>query len=187
MVILCRSRVPSSLLRVGSVLALAPLVGFSGSRSVVPQLALCGVLPFVPAGVPVHVGCARGVDSWVRSFVPGAVVFSAAAWGSGAASFARRSSALVGSLVSGGGTLVAFPGCGCPVGLVPCGSWPWGVGSGSWGSVALAVGRGVPVLLWLPVGVVPPCGGRSGRFPFLPAWGFEPLGSGWFFSRGSGR
>jgi len=44
-----------------------------------------------------------------------------------------------------------------------------GGGSGSWASAALAVGLGVPVLLWLPVGVQPPA-----------AWGFVSLGGGFF-------
>jgi hypothetical protein len=171
-VILCRSRVPASLSRVSSVLAVAPVVGFSGSRSVVPESILCGVLPLVPAGVPVLVGCARGVDSFVRQFVPGAVVFQASAFGSGAVSFARRSAALVGSVASVGGVLVVFPGRACPPGLVPSASFSacfCGLGSGSWASAALALGIGCAVLLWLPPGVCP------------PAWHFESLGGGWFF------
>jgi hypothetical protein len=176
--VVCLSRVPASLLRVASVLRAAPAVAFSGSRSVVPESVLCGVLPLLPVGVPVLVGCARGVDSFVRQFVPSAVVLRASSYGFGAVSFARRSAALVGSVSSVEGVLVSCPGRACPFGLVPSPSFSacfCGLGSGSWASLALAVGSGCSVLVWLPSVVCP------------PAWGFEPLGGGWFFLPGSGR
>lgn len=75
-------------------------------------------------------------------------------------SFALRSSALVGWVASGGGLLVAFPHGACPVGVAVSSSFR-GCGSGTWGSVALALGLGVPVL------VVAPCGVSSSWFGSL--------------------
>jgi len=64
-------------------------IGFSGSRS--PSLAdaaaLCDLLPFVPSGSRVSVGCADGVDRLVRDFFSGSpslLVFSVAS-GNGSA------------------------------------------------------------------------------------------------------
>jgi hypothetical protein len=170
--VVCLSRVPSSVLSAGSVLARAGAVGFCGSRLGFPgrgELAFCSLLPLVPVGVPVLVGCARGVDSAVRLACPGASVFSVV--GSSRAAFALRSVRFVSSLAARSGVLVAFPGSACPVELAPspsssacfCGS-----GSGSWASVAFAVGLGVPVLVWVP------------RSAWLPSWGFRSLGGGWF-------
>jgi len=65
---------------------------------------------------------------------------------------------------------VCFPGGGCPAGVVPRRSWVSG-GSGSWSECALAAGLNVPVLVFLPAGVVPPSG-----------WGsWSGLGCGWWF------
>ncbi|NJL51754.1 MAG: hypothetical protein HC930_05150, partial [Hydrococcus sp. SU_1_0] len=145
-------------------------VGFSGSRSPSPgaSAALSGLLPLVPAGVRVSVGCARGVDSLCRSFFAGSrglLVFSVASglFGSGRSAFARRSSRCVLSVAAGSrGLLVALPSAPvCPAGVRPtcgqvlCRSF-FGGGSGSWGSVAFALGRGRRVLLWLPSGCLPP-------------------------------
>jgi hypothetical protein len=157
----------SSLLPVAVLAALrSACVGFSGSRSSVPP-----VLPLCCAAVPsssvVLVGCAAGVDRAVRGAFPGAVVFSVEFSGRGA--FAARSSAFVRSLVSRGGVLFSFPSGACPAGLSPSSSWRSAGGSGSWGSLALAIGLGVPCFVFSPAGV--PSG-----------WGFVPLGGGWFQS-----
>ena len=143
-------------------------VGFSGSRSPsgAAAAALSALLPLVPAGVRVSVGCARGVDSLCRSFFAGSsslLVFSVASglFGSGRSAFARRSSRCVLSVAAGSrGLLVALPSAPvCPAGVRPSRSF-FGGGSGSWGSVAFALGRGRRVLLWLPSGSRPPawCG-----------------------------
>ena len=155
--------VPSSL-----VLALssAPVVGFSGSRSSVPAVA-GSVASLVSC--PVVVGCADGVDSFFRGCFPAARVFSVSSFGASRGAFAARSVAFVRAL-SVGGVLVSFPSGVCPVGLVPslsssrCFS---GLGSGSWASLAFAVGLGVQSLVFAPFGV--PSG-----------WGFVSLGGGWF-------
>ncbi|MEL6500854.1 MAG: hypothetical protein AAFQ23_05550, partial [Cyanobacteria bacterium J06623_1] len=139
-------------------------VGFSGFRSPSPvaAAALSALLPLVPAGVRVSVGCALGVDSAVRSFFgssPSLLVFSVASgrFGSGRSAFARRSSRCVSSVAAGSrGLLVALPSSSVPPACVrPSRSFVGG-GSGTWGSVAFALGRGRRVLLWLPPGSRPP-------------------------------
>lgn len=139
-------------------------VGFSGSRcpSPVAAAALALLLPSVPAGVRVSVGCACGVDGAVASFFaasPSLLVFRVGSgrFGVGRSSFARRSSRCVLSVAAGSrGLLVALPSVPvCPVGVRPSRSF-FGAGSGSWGSVAFALGRRRRVLLWLPAGFFPP-------------------------------
>lgn len=148
-------------------------MGFSGSR----QLGALGpavstVALAVPPGVPVVVGCARGVDQLARSLLPRAEVFQASAFGSGVPALVRRSAAVARSL-AGSGLLLAFPAGAAPAGLAPSpivGRCFCGAGSGTWATVALALGLGVPVALYLPG--VPP-----------PPWGFSPLGGGWHLAR----
>ena len=143
-------------------------VGFSGSRSPSPaaSAALSSLLPLVPSGVRLSVGCARGVDSAVSSWFgasPSLLVFSVASgrFGSGRSAFARRSSRCLLSVAAGSrGLLVVVPAGACPAGACPAGVVPSrsfsGRGSGSWGSLAFALGRGRRVLLWLPAGSRPP-------------------------------
>ena len=154
--------VPSS---VASVLVSTSLVGFSGSRSVVPAVA-GSVASLVSC--PVVVGCAGGVDGFFRDRFPSASVFSVSI--SGRSGFAVRSVEFVRCLSTGGGVLVSFPSRVCPVGLLPSTSSSrcfCGLGSGSWGSLAFAVGLGVHCLVFAPFGV--PSG-----------WGFTSCGGGWF-------
>ncbi|WP_245562224.1 hypothetical protein [Stanieria cyanosphaera] len=139
-------------------------VGFSGSRSpsAAASAALSALLRVVPSGVRVSVGCARGVDLLCRSFFAGSpslLMFSVASgqFGSGRSAFARRSSRCVLSVAAGfRGLLVALPSAAVPpAGVRPSRSF-FGGGSGSWGSLAFALGRGRRVLLWLPSGCLPP-------------------------------
>jgi hypothetical protein len=150
-----------------SALASAPVVGFSGSRSFAPA-AVGLAVSALPAGVPVLVGCAAGVDAAVRGLVPGATVFRVA--GSGRGSFAARSVAFVRAVAGGGGVLLSFPASPCPAGLLPSSSSSrafCGSGSGSWASLAFAVGLGVRCFVFSSTGV--PTG-----------WGFTSLGGGWW-------
>ncbi|MDQ3749699.1 MAG: hypothetical protein M3367_11940 [Acidobacteriota bacterium] len=162
------------------------MVGFCGSRSLgssfAPLVSSC-VSAVVAAGRGVAVGCASGADRFTLSAAraSGASVslFSASSFGSGRGSFARRSAALVSAVaVSGSGCgLFAFVSSPCPSALAPssvasrCFA---GFGSGSWASVALAVGLGVPVVVFpcVVAGVSPSSG--------LPAW------SGSWVAAGSG-
>lgn len=136
-----------------------PCVAFSGSRLPgSPAAASCrAFLPSVASfSGAVGVGCASGVDSLVRSAFPSASVFRVSSFLVGGrlsrASFALRSSALVSWCASRGGLLVAFPLGACPVGVAVSSSFR-GCGSGSWGSVALALGLGCSVLVVSPASV----------------------------------
>lgn len=136
-----------------------PCVAFSGSR-VGSSSAWVSCRAFLPVlggfSGSVGVGCASGVDSLVRCAFPVASVFRVGSFAVGGrvsrASFALRSSALVSWCVSSGGLLVAFPLGACPSGVAVSSSFR-GCGSGSWGSVALALGLGGSVLVVSPVGV----------------------------------
>jgi hypothetical protein len=138
-----------------------PCVAFSGSRLSSSSAAVScrAFLPLLSGfGGSVGVGCACGVDSLVRSAFPSAFVFRVSSFLVGGrvvrASFALRSSALVRWLAASSGLLVAFPLGACPVGVAVSSSFR-GCGSGSWGSVALALGLGCSVLVVLPASVCP--------------------------------
>lgn len=163
-----------------TVVSSASVVGFSGSRLSCPALASAfgSVAAAVPSSASVFVGCARGVDELARSAFPAARVFavSSGAWGSGRSAFARRSVAFVRALSSAGGVLVSLPSPGSvpAVGLSPsasAGRCFSGGGSGSWASLAFAVGQSVPCVVFL----------GSARPPV--GWGLRPVPSapGWFF------
>ncbi len=169
------------------LLASAPVVGVSGSRAPSPASAsVCrwAVRQLAPSS-SVVVGCAAGIDGVVRALRPSASVVRASAFGSGPGALAARSTAVVRAVAVGGPTALwlAFPSSPCPAGVVPsrqssaCFS---GSGSGTWASLALAVGLGVPALAFLPPGVsapaawplaaVPGCAGPRGSWVrFRPA------------------
>jgi hypothetical protein len=151
-----------------------PCVGFSGSRapSAASLSALSGLVGSVAPGAAVVVGCARGIDHAARVAFPSAQVFHASSFGSGRGSFAARSVACVRAVAASGGVWVSFPGSPCPAGLRPSGRSSVafsGLGSGTWASLAFALGSGVPCLVFLPSGVPAPAG-----------WGLVSLGGGWF-------
>jgi hypothetical protein len=159
-------------------------VGFSGSRSPssAAALALSELLPLVPRGCRISVGCAAGVDAHIRAAFrssPSLLVFSVASgrFGVGRSAFARRSAACVRSVAKGDrGCLVALPSSSsCPAGVRPSRSF-FGGGSGTWGSVAFALGSGRSVLLWLPSGCLPP----SWSVVSWSVSGSAPVGCWWF-------
>ncbi len=134
-------------------------VAFSGSRRPGSSAAVSAsaFLPVVSGfSGSLAVGCASGVDSLVRSAFPSCSVFRVSSFAVGGrvcrASFARRSSAMVSWCASRSGLLVAFPLGACPSGMRVSSSFS-GCGSGSWGSVALALGLGCSVLVVSPAGV----------------------------------
>ncbi len=174
--------VMSSLLPSAVVAALssAPVVGFSGSRSVAPaSLAPC--LAALAPSSRVFVGCASGVDAAVcASVAPSRLrVFAVSSFagprGVSRGSFAARSVAFVRALGAASAPLFSFPSGACPVGVAPSSSSSCfcGAGSGSWASLAFAAGCGVPCFVALPSGLAVPSG-----------WGFSSLGafggSAWF-------
>jgi hypothetical protein len=121
------------------------------------------------------VGCAGGVDAIGRAGFPAGRLRVFQSAGHRPWQFAQRSASLVSALAAGGGCLVSFPSGPCPVGLVPCVSWRSAGGSGSWGTVCMALGLGVPVLLFAPAGLEAPAA-VAGRF--VPVAGAV----GWWFS-----
>lgn len=149
--------------------------GFCGSRSAVPPASLwASFVSLVPSGASVSCGCVGGLCALARGSFPSASVFRASSFGRSRGAFAARSVALVRSVAAAPSPLwVSFPGRACPAGLVPCPAPSRcfrGLGSGSWASLAFAVGLGVPALVWLPAGVSFPSG-----------WSASCVGSGWWF------
>ena len=134
--------------------------GFSGSRSVIPS-SLRIVTAFVPRTAPVFVGCASGVDAYVRQVFPSARVFRVSDFraSSYVGSLALRSAACVSAVAASGALFCSFPSAACPSGVFPsavahrCFA---GSGSGSWASLAFAVGSGCSCLLFLPSGIPAP-------------------------------
>ena len=166
----------------GAVLGGFASVGFSGSRSLSGSAwsACAGLaLAAVAAGCSVLVGCASGADAAARAGAgPLASVFSARASRFSGLPFrsalAARSAWFVRSLAAAPApVLVSFPGRACPSRCRVGRSWS-SCGSGSWSSLALAVGLGVPVFVFLPAGVAPPAGWGSWSLvaagPFAGAW-----------------
>lgn len=166
-----------------SLVSSFPVVGFSGSRrapsfSEVSAAGFCFQLSRSSFEGRVLVGCASGVDAVVRRSFPSASVFSVSAADAaslGGAAFAARSARLVQAVAESRGVLVAFPRGACPAGVAPSRSFR-GCGSGSWGSVALAVGFGCPALVVVE--------GSGSEFPAPAALAarFSCVGSGVGFS-----
>ena len=128
-------------------------IGFSGSRSPSSESkrALKELLNLVPKEIRISVGCAKGVDEIVRKYFKNSnslMVFSVASgrFGIGRSAFARRSSRCVLS-VAKKGLLVALPSSSAPDGVKVSKSFK-GKGSGTWGSIAFALGHGRKVLIW---------------------------------------
>lgn len=154
----------------------ASVIGFSGARapSDVSVRALHSALAALPGDVSVVVGCASGIDSFVRSACPDARVFRAADYGVGRGALAARSIACVRAVAAAGGVWVSLPDAACPTPLRPSSSSVAcfaGYGSGSWAALALALGLGVRCFVFLPLGVTAPSG-----------WPLIALGDGWFAS-----
>ena len=176
--------------RVSSLVAGAASVGVGGSRvggfaSLGAGVGLVSVV--AAAGSAVFVSCGAGVPALVRAAFPAASVFSASSFqGLGRGAFAARARALVVALSAAPSPLwVCFPVSACPAAAATVGprglgrSWV-SCGSGSWSECRLAAGLGVPVLVFLPAGVVPPGAWGSwlsvgwsagGQWYWLPAGG----------------
>ena len=144
----------------GGVLV-APVVGFSGSRSASPAVcaAVAGVVRALPASASVWAGCAAGADRAAVAAAPSVSrlrVFRVAG-PSVPAALVARSVAFVRALAAApGAVLLSWPCCPCPAGLRPSASPSacfCGAGSGSWASAALAVGLGLSVVVF---GACPP-------------------------------
>jgi hypothetical protein len=101
----------------------------------------------------VYVGDAPGVDAIARDVATRAPrvklvcheIKSHERW-----AYAERSTRMVKALAAEAGTLHAWINKPCPPGLKPGKTWKGANGSGTWGTVALAVGHGLKVELhWL--------------------------------------
>lgn len=141
--------------------------GFSGSRSCPSSMgAALGLLGYLPRTAHIYVGCASGVDACIRAasrtrpHPP--TVFSVAPLLDGEKNkglLVRRSMACVQAVACVRGLWCSFPSIACPSGVFPsqnsntcfCGS-----GSGSWASLAYAVGSGCAALICMPAGIPPP-------------------------------
>jgi hypothetical protein len=163
------------------------LVGFGGSRSLSSAWSgLVGrvVVAVARAGRGVAVCSGAGASAFVRSACPGAVVFSPSFAGRGALP-ARASACVRACAAAGPGSAwVAFVAGPCPAGVVPARSWRCGrPASGSWSEIALAVGLGLPVVVfWCGPGpaVLPVWGGSwvpAGRGVWAAGWRFMPAAS----------
>lgn len=150
------------------------VIGFSGSRHSIDPHAGELAAAAVPASTEVVVGCAAGVDAFFRSRFPAARVLRVDR-ALGRAGFARRSIACVEAV--SGGLWVSFPSGACPTGLFPSASSSRcfsGSGSGSWASLAYAIGRGGAALIYLGT-VSAPGGWGLVRVPdSIGWWQFEP-------------
>jgi hypothetical protein len=133
-------------------------IAFSGSRNGCPETPLKQAIARIRPGAEVSVGCARGVDAQVRELVPHANVFRASDYPGKTVSvqLASRSAAMVEHIETLNGGLIAFPMKECPSMVEPCRAWKYAGGSGTWGTIALAVGLGVPTIIWLPPAIAPP-------------------------------
>jgi hypothetical protein len=97
-----------------------------------------------------HIGDADGADKMARETVKNGTQTHYKADGWQVWQLAARSTKLVKKLAENHGTLHAWANKLPPDGLKPGKTWKSASGSGTWGTVALAVGLGVPVELhWL--------------------------------------
>lgn len=181
----------------GARVARRAVVGFCGSRSLGPAwspLVASVVASVLAAGRLVLVGDAAGADSFVRRaagpLCAVARVSPAARSSLGPAAFAARSVRLVRAVARrrffSGSAFVGFVSSPCPAGVLPARRWSSGSSaSGSWSSLALAAGWGVPVFVfWCAPG--PPALPSSWSGSWVPAapsgvwcsaWRFVPSAS----------
>lgn len=161
---------PSSISQlIGGALA----IGISGSRRPAPVslAALAALVAQLPADVPVLVGDAPGVDRRASELLPQARVFHVASYGAGSGAFAARSIACVQACASARGVWCAFPAGPAPAGLRPSARSSAcfaGFGSGTWASLAFALGLGLPAVVYLLANVSAPAG-----------WALVAVGDGW--------
>lgn len=124
------------------------VLGFSGSRSVVPPI-IYSVFEKI-TDQRILVGDAKGVDKAVRDYFPQAEVFEIKFCSKGA--FAERSIRLVQAIAQNQGCLLSFPDQDCPAGLFPseksskCFS---NKGSGTYATLAYAAGLNIPCFVFL--------------------------------------
>ncbi len=165
----------------------ARVVGVGGSRAPSPTTRSCVVamVQTIPATAVLHVGEQRGVDGLAlthRGTNP-YQLFDVKDYGPPGlgSSYAKRSIACVESTNVDGGWWLSFPDRPCPATITPSSNGRAcfnGSGSGSWSSLAYALGLAVrdgllQVVLYLPPPLQP------------PDWGFVPCDvPGWYARKG---
>jgi hypothetical protein len=158
---------------ISSLLAIAPAVGFSGSRAPSRSSVAAARAAVAAVAAPILVGDARGIDAVVRSARADARIFRVADYGTGDGAFAARSIACV-RAVACGGVFAAFPAAPCPAGLRPSSAASAcfaGFSAGTWSSLAFALGLGLAAVVYLPEGIEPPA-----------AFGLVSVGAGWWLA-----
>jgi hypothetical protein len=128
-------------------------IGFSGSRSPDNQQikALKYIIQKVPKKAEICVGCANGIDNLVINNFPHARVFKATDYQTHIkAALASRSTACVKAIPSSpDGLIIAIPSGSCPHEVKPSRSFA-GHGSGTWGTIAIAIGLEKRVCVFSP-------------------------------------
>lgn len=127
------------------------MIAYTGSRNLNEEhRALVERTLAALAEQEITTGCADGLDSMVRDARPDAKVFRASDTGlKGGAALARRSADMVRAVAASERPgLVAWVDKPCPTGLKPGKNWHAGHGNGTWATVAMAIGNGLPVLLF---------------------------------------
>lgn len=124
---------------------------FAGSRSYQPSVfAAHDAVKALPYAATVSVGDAKGVDAEVKAAYPAATVYRVESPSAGKFAFAKRTQALIQAQPYPAATLLcAFPSGPCPH-IVQVSSRFAGGGSGTWGAVALALHRGMAVIVFVP-------------------------------------
>lgn len=153
-------------------------LAFSGYRSLdtIDRDMLQAVIAAVHPRAGVAVGDSSGVDYEIKQAFPGSRFFQRTA--NTPAAYAARSIRLARFVAAQNYQLIAFPGAACPPRV-----WPTvhpshafnGSGSGTWATVALAVGLGAHVWVCLPDGADSP--------PWHSVT-IEPMGAQWLFIEG---
>jgi hypothetical protein len=124
---------------------------FAGSRSCqLSVFAAHDTVKALPYAATVAVGDAKGVDEAVSAAYPAATVHRVESPSAGKFAFAKRTQALIQAQPYPSVTLLcAFPSGPCPY-VVQVSRRFAGGGSGTWGAVALALHRGLAVLVFVP-------------------------------------
>jgi hypothetical protein len=155
---------------IAKIISSYQVFGFSGARASVPK-GCREAAKLVSKDSQVFVGCANGVDAYFRKVFPNAEVSRASDFGRGKSSFALRSAHVIQSVKRRHGLWLSFPDSQCPPDLLPSrdrGCCFCGRGSGTWASLAYALGLGMPCLVYL------------GNIQRPRGWGLFHIGEGWY-------
>lgn len=150
--------------------------GFSGSRHSVPANFTAIFENVVRQGAThIATGCAQGVDRAARIALRShpqicKIIFQVSDKGNRFA-YAQRSVDCVNYVAEKAGYWLSFPDSACPEIITHPwrNQWRSAGGSGTWGSAALAAGRGCKLVVFLPAGVSAPAW-AGGCWVAAPSW-----------------